>query len=107
MKISFPLLCAAIIAATSLNFACCPLFFELSVEIAYPVAESLVAGFLTATYNLVGIVFLFLFFIPNIGSIWINYVLVGSVVVSVPAVLLIRERYNRSSVDELVQQMTT
>jgi len=104
---TFPLLCAAIIAATSLNFACCPLFFELSVEIAYPVAESLVAGFLTATYNLVGIVFLFLFFIPNIGSIWINYVLVGSVVVSVPAVLLIRERYNRSSVDELVQQMTT
>ena len=99
---SYPVLFFVIVSATSLNFACCPLFFELSVEIAYPVSESLIGGFLTTIYNLVGIVFLFLFFIPNIGSIWINYVLVGSVVLSIPAVILVKERYNRSSVDELV-----
>jgi hypothetical protein len=37
----------AIVLATSLSGACCPLFFELSVEIAYPASENVVAVFLT------------------------------------------------------------
>jgi len=88
--------------ATSINFGCCPLFFEMTAEIAYPVNESLVGGFLTGMYNLVGIIFLFVFFIPNIGSVWMNYALVGSTAAVIPAVLIIKERYNRSQVDELV-----
>ena len=103
---NYLIFCIVIIAATSLNYACCPLFFELCVEIAYPVSESLVGGFLTSMNNLVGIIFLFLFFIPNIGSLWINYLLLGSVVFSIPAVLLTKERYNRSRVDEIVNSMT-
>jgi len=97
-----PLLYVTVITSTSINFACAPLFFELTVEIAYPVNESLVGGFLAGVTNFVGIVFLFIFFIPNIGSVWMNYVLVGSTAVVLPTVLAIKERYNRSQVDQLV-----
>ena len=74
----------------------------MTVEVTYPVHESIVGGFLTAFYNLVGIMFLLIFFIPNIGFEWINYVLVASTVVALPAIILTRESYNRSSVDEAV-----
>jgi len=92
----------AVILATSINFCCCPLFFEMAVEMAYPVNEGLVGGFLTGVYNLIGIMFLFIFFIPNIGFVWINYVLVGSTALAIPAVMMIKESYNRSNVDEVV-----
>lgn len=92
---------AAVILATSINFCCCPLFFEMTVEMAYPVNESLVGGFMTGVYNFVGILFLFIFFIPNIGFVWINYVLVGSTALAIPAVVMIKETYNRTNVDEV------
>jgi len=98
------LISVVLVAASSLNAACCPLFFELCVELAYPVSENLVAVFLTTMNNFVGNLFLFCFFIPNIGSLWINYVLIGSTIFSIPAILLVKERYNRSSVDEMVTQ---
>jgi len=92
---------AAVILATSINFCCCPLFFEMSVEIAYPVNESLVGGFLTAFGNFTGIIFLLIFFIPNLGFVWINYALVGSTALAIPAVMMIKETYNRTNVDEV------
>ena len=65
----------AVIASASVSFACYPIFFEMTVEITYPVHESIVGGFLTGFYNLVAIVFLLIFFIPKVGYLWINYVL--------------------------------
>merc|ERR1711936_370903 len=48
----------AVILASSMNFSCNPLFFEMTAEIAYPLSEGLVAGFLTAVGNLIGVFFL-------------------------------------------------
>ena len=72
----------------------------MTVEVTYPVHESIVGGFLTGFYNLVGIVFLLLFLVPNIGYVWINYLLVGATAVGLPAILFTEETYNRSNVDE-------
>jgi FLVCR family MFS transporter len=94
----------AIIIATSAAYSCCPLFFEMTVELAYPVNEGSVAGFLTAMNNLVGMIFLLLFFIPTLttGScMWMSYTLVASTLLAIPATALIKERYNRSNVDEV------
>ena len=44
------------------------------MELAYPVSEGLVGGFLCCFNNFIGTVFLALFFIPNLGTIWMNYV---------------------------------
>ena len=76
----------AVIASASVSFACYPIFFEMTVEITYPVHESIVGGFLTGFYNLVAIVFLLIFFIPNIGYLWINYVL-GKIASSVKSTI--------------------
>ena len=65
----------AVIFSASISSSCYPIFFEMTVEIMYPVHESIVGGFLTGFYNLVAIVFLLLFFIPKIGFLWINYTL--------------------------------
>ena len=97
---------SAIMLATSVNYSCCPLFFEMTVELAYPINESTVAGFLTAMNNLVGMIFLFLFFIPSLQAgncMWMSYTLVASTLLAIPATALINEQYNRSVVDEVVQ----
>jgi FLVCR family MFS transporter len=45
-----------------------PLFFELSCETTYPIAEGITAGFLTLALNITGSLFLLLSLIPNIGK---------------------------------------
>ncbi|XP_064093679.1 solute carrier family 49 member 4 homolog isoform X2 [Macrobrachium nipponense] len=87
------------IAAFSLNFATCPLFFELAVESAYPCPEILVGGLLTGMNNFVGLLFLFLFFIPNIGYSWVTYILLSTSSLSVILIVIIREDYSRSNMD--------
>ena len=70
------------------------------------VMEILVSGYkvccFTVSENLFAVIFLLLFFIPALeaNSIWINYVLVGSTVVALPAIIFTKETYNRSNIDE-------
>jgi len=93
----------AIIIATSAAYSCCPLFFEMTVELAYPINEGTVAGFLTAMNNFVGMIFLFLFFVPSLiagNCMWVSYSLVASTLLAIPTTALIKEHYNRSNVDE-------
>ena len=58
-----------VIVGSCANYAASPLFFELAAEMAFPVDEAIVGGFISCVYNLVGAVFLFAFFIPNIGKL--------------------------------------
>ena len=57
----------SILVGMALNFSCTPLFLELGGEIAYPVGEGVVAGFMTFWWTVIGVVFLLIFFIKNIG----------------------------------------
>lgn len=58
----------SVMGAFSFNFATAPLFMELAVECAYPCSEVTVGGLITGTNNLVGLLFLFIFFIPTNGK---------------------------------------
>ena len=87
------------IAGCSFGFALSPLFFEYIAELAYPIDEGLLGGFLTCFNNVCGCIFFFLFFIPTKSKDWMNYCLVGSSLVSIPAVLFTRESYRRLDVD--------
>eukprot|EP00094_Tigriopus_californicus_P004238 TCALIF_04084-PA protein Name:"Similar to dirc2 Disrupted in renal carcinoma protein 2 homolog (Xenopus laevis)" AED:0.03 eAED:0.03 QI:0/0/0/1/1/1/2/0/472 len=88
------------IGGISCSFATNPLFFEYAVDLAYPISEGLVATFLTAFNNLIGMFFLGVFFIPNIKFTWMNYVLVGSSLISIPLVLLTKGNFRRMAVDD-------
>ena len=110
---------ASVTGGIVFSFCLAPLFFEYTVELAYPVSEGLVGGFLCCFNNFIGTVFLALFFIPNLGTIWMNYVQVFGAIsksclkrlskifttifflfaVSIPAVILTKESYRRLDLD--------
>ncbi|XP_045209899.2 solute carrier family 49 member 4 homolog isoform X2 [Mercenaria mercenaria] len=76
-----------------------PLFFEIACEASYPVAEGVTGGLLTLLNNIVGICFLCVLLIPNIGRTWMNEALLGSTVVALPLLIIYPERYRRTDLD--------
>lgn len=89
-----------VIVGSCANYAASPLFFELAAEVAFPVDEAIVGCFLSSVYNLVGAIFLFAFFIPDIGVSWINYCLVAAPAAALPFVFKANEDYRRSNLDK-------
>ncbi len=51
-------------------------------------------------YNLIAMLFFFAFEIPHVGTTWLNYVLPLSAAAGALLVLLVRDEYRRSRVDE-------
>ncbi|OWF43790.1 Disrupted in renal carcinoma protein 2-like [Mizuhopecten yessoensis] len=91
---------ASIIIGTLCVNASPPLFFEMACENAYPVAEGITNFALTLLFNIAGLIFLAIQMVPNIGTIWENWVLLGSIVVSIPVLLSMHDTYNRLNMDE-------
>ena len=95
-----------------------PLLMEFGVEKLYPISEGMIGGWLNiwyvlyldkpsldlnifnVRYNIITVMFLGLFDIPNIGTQWLSYVLPISCFAVIPLFLLVKEEYNRRSVDE-------
>ena len=50
-----------------------PLLFEVCCELAYPVSEAIASGMQILMFNLVGIIFLSTFFVPNIGRWYTSF----------------------------------
>ena len=61
---------------------------------------SKIKNFFIVRYNIITVMFLGLFDIPNIGTKWLSYVLPISCFAVIPLFLLVKEEYNRRSVDE-------
>ncbi|CAL1548522.1 unnamed protein product [Lymnaea stagnalis] len=97
------ILYATIIGGNSLLNAAVPLIYELGCELAYPTSEGAANGLLTLLNNLGGVFFLAVFMIPRVGTMWMNWALIGSIVVSIPLIVLLKSRFNRLEVDEGVQ----
>ena len=77
------------------------LYFEYTVELAYPVPEGVTGGYINCFEDIFGIIFFSIFFIKNISFTWINYALVFASGIAVPLTLLTRESYNRLDIDLL------
>lgn len=45
------------------------MFYEISCEASYPVSEGVTGGVMTLVNNLVGVAFLFIMLIKNIGTV--------------------------------------
>ena len=89
------------VSGASFAFTLAPLFFEYTAELAYPVPEGVVGGFLTCFNNVIGMIFLSIFFIPGTQKepFWMNIVLLVSAIVSIPAVFFTKESYRRLDID--------
>ncbi|XP_072029148.1 solute carrier family 49 member 4-like [Amphiura filiformis] len=80
-----------------------PLYFEITVEGTYPVAEGITAMIMTWLNNLYGLIFLLVFLSPSIGVLWTNYSLLGAMAICIPMLLVYQERYNRLSQDTVAE----
>ena len=76
-----------------------PLFFEISCEASYPVAEGVTGGFFTLVYNMFGTIFLFILTIEDIGVVWMNWALLGSFLISIPILIAFPEQLKRTNTD--------
>ncbi|XP_078342231.1 solute carrier family 49 member 4 homolog isoform X2 [Oculina patagonica] len=77
-----------------------PLFFEMAVETAYPVAEGITSVFLMMSCNFLLLVFYIFSLLPKFGLKWINWCTFATFAACVPLLALWRERYYRSEVDD-------
>ncbi|KAK3589572.1 hypothetical protein CHS0354_043026 [Potamilus streckersoni] len=80
--------------------AAIPLFNEICCEATYPISEGITNFALTMINNVGILVFLLIQMIPNIGTMWQNWCLLGSIVLCLPVLLFLRDRFNRLEVDE-------
>ncbi|XP_055859785.1 solute carrier family 49 member 4-like [Biomphalaria glabrata] len=97
------ILYGTIIGGNSLLNAAVPIMFELGCELAYPISEGAANGVMTLLNNLGGLIFLLIFFIPNVGTLWMNWTLIGSTAICIPMIMVLKSRFNRLEVDEGVE----
>ncbi|BFZ22585.1 hypothetical protein BsWGS_25624 [Bradybaena similaris] len=89
-----------IIAATALVNAAVPLLYELACELAFPTSEAAANGLLTLFNSFWSLVFLAVLSNPDVGTMWMNWTIIGSTAVCIPLIALIKGRFNRLEVDE-------
>ncbi|BFZ06529.1 hypothetical protein BsWGS_09568 [Bradybaena similaris] len=78
-----------------------PLFFELTIEVSYPVGEGVTSGFSHMMCATAGTIFLIIVQIENIGTQWMNWCFLGTVGSTIPLLLLINTSYSRADVDDM------
>ena len=50
------------------NNGAIPLFYELAIENTYPITEVCISTVMTVVYNILPLLFLLIFLIPNVGE---------------------------------------
>jgi len=83
-----------------------PLFYELAIEVTYPIAEGSTTGLLTTLNNVGCLVFLFVPDIPNVGNAWVNWTLMGACALAFLLVFCVTEHYERRTVDMVCRTHT-
>ena len=81
-----------------------PLFYSMASEVAFPAGEAATNGAFTILYKLFSIIFLFLLSILGDNTEWMNWCFIASIVVSIPILLLFKERYNRLNMDTSIPE---
>ncbi|KAK7081249.1 hypothetical protein SK128_014410 [Halocaridina rubra] len=89
----------SVVGGVTFNYTTIPIFFELAVEVVYPVPEILVSGILTAADNLTTTLFLLVFLIPDIGYLWITSTLVLCTSFTIIPLLMAKIDYKRTNLD--------
>ncbi|XP_046357517.2 solute carrier family 49 member 4 homolog [Haliotis rufescens] len=105
---SLVVLYVTFISATTILFCAEPLIYELTCELTFPIGEGTTNSILTLVNNIFGFVFLLIPTLPNIGSqSWMNWAMLGSIVVSIPPIVLLKDKYLRLEVDEHAETKVT
>lgn len=93
---------AAVTGGLCFEYTTVPLLVELAVEIGFPIPENVTGASLTFIFNLVALVFLGLFQIPNSGHLWVSCVLLACVSLTIIPLFFIKETHKRSAADRKI-----
>ena len=99
MVASVPLLFATLCLTTAGVLSTGPLFFSMASEVTFPAGEALTNGTLTILFKASAIVFLFVLSIPDVSTEWMNWCFLGSLLLSLPLMVLFKPSYHRSEVE--------
>lgn len=88
----------SVTGGVSFEYASVPLLVELAVELGYPIPESVTGAALTFLFNVVALVFLGLFQIPS-DYMWVSYVLLACVSLTIIPLMFVKETHKRSEAD--------
>ncbi|XP_047482992.1 solute carrier family 49 member 4 homolog [Penaeus chinensis] len=88
----------SVAGGVSFEYASVPLLVELAVELGYPISESVTGAALTFLFNVVALVFLGLFQIPS-DYMWVSYVLLACVSLTIIPLMFVKETHKRSEAD--------
>ncbi|KAK0067612.1 disrupted in renal carcinoma protein 2 isoform X2 [Biomphalaria pfeifferi] len=78
-----------------------PLFFELVVEVSYPVGEGVTSGCVQMICSLAGIIFLSLVQVSPTDKQWMNWCFFSVIAMAIPLLFLVKANYGRADVDDL------
>ncbi|GFO30328.1 disrupted in renal carcinoma protein 2 homolog [Plakobranchus ocellatus] len=78
-----------------------PLFFELVIEVSYPVGEGVTSGCLQMICAGAGVVFLSLVQIQSIGKDWMNWLFTACITLAIPLLFFIKTNYGRADIDDM------
>ncbi|XP_032222450.1 solute carrier family 49 member 4 homolog isoform X2 [Nematostella vectensis] len=76
-----------------------PLFYELTVETTYPIAEGVPMAVVTTSNHLACLLFLAALNIPGIGTVWMNWCMVAICAGCIPMLFFFKEKYSRLELD--------
>ncbi|KAK6169149.1 hypothetical protein SNE40_020256 [Patella caerulea] len=91
---------ASVIVSSIFIGSTTPLFYESACEIAYPVSEGIANLVLTMQANIASLIFLGVLSIPDIGTVWMNWLLIAAFATTTVALFFMKETHTRSDIDE-------
>ncbi|XP_052673531.1 solute carrier family 49 member 4-like [Crassostrea angulata] len=94
----------AYIAACVMTSGAQPLYYEIACENLFPVSEAVISGFLAFLLNVGSSLFLLVTLIPGIGTMWPNWAVFVTSLLSVVVLYLFKEEYRRLDIDLPVSQ---
>ncbi|XP_015596132.1 disrupted in renal carcinoma protein 2 [Cephus cinctus] len=89
----------AVILGISASWSTPALFLELASEIAFPISEAIVGGYMIFLANVIGSMFYFLYFVPEMGEHWSSYCVFGNLTLAFILVIYVKEEYNRTKLE--------
>ncbi|XP_063846671.1 solute carrier family 49 member 4 homolog isoform X2 [Scylla paramamosain] len=92
----------SVIGICACNYAAMPLFFEVAVDIAFPISDILVMGVMTAADCLASTIFLTAYSIPNAGYQWITYTLTFTSGIGIIPLLFLKFDSTRALIDNQI-----
>ncbi|KAL4237808.1 Solute carrier 49 member 4 [Mactra antiquata] len=75
------------------------LSYEVACETGYPIHEGVIGTLLTFVINAGSVLFLMVQLIPNIGTDWMTWTLLGSFIMGFILLLTLKEKYKRFEID--------